>query len=86
MKLCLTNKTLTDERITLIENDNVVSDETELANIFNEHFSNIVSNLNVTRLPNITLTRFRVKRKKNIWNSLKYTRRYDQKLSFNRVP
>lgn len=66
MKLCLTNKTLTDERITLIENDNVVSDETELANIFNEHFSNIVSNLNVTRLPNITLTRFRVKRKKNI--------------------
>lgn len=66
MKLCLTNKTLTDERITLIENDNVVSDETELANIFNEHFSNIVSHLNVTRLPNITLTRFRVKRKKNI--------------------
>ena len=66
MKLCLTNKTLTDERITLIEKDNVVSDETELANIFNEHFSNIVSNLNVTRLPNITLTRFRVKRKKNI--------------------
>ena len=66
MKLCLTNKTLTDERITLIENDNVVSDETELANIFNEYFSNIVSNLNMKRLPNITLTRFRVKRKKNI--------------------
>ena len=55
MKPCLTEKTLKDERIMLIENEKVVSDETELVKIFNEYFSNIVSNLDIQRPPNITL-------------------------------
>ena len=52
---CLTDKTLKDERITLIETEKVVSDERELLNIFNEYFSNIISNLDIQRPPNINL-------------------------------
>ena len=55
MKPCLTDKTLKDERITLIENEKVVSDERELVKMFNEYFSNIVSNLDIQHPPNITL-------------------------------
>ena len=55
VKPCLTDKTLKDERITLIDNEKVVSDEKELVKIFNEYFSNIVSNLDNQRPPNITL-------------------------------
>ena len=47
MKSCLTAKTLKDERITLTENEKVVSGERELVKIFNEHFSNIVSNFDI---------------------------------------
>ena len=55
VKPCLTDKTLKDKRITLIDNEKVVSDEKELVKIFNEYFSNIVSNLDNQRPPNITL-------------------------------
>ena len=55
VKPCLTNKTLKDERTTLIENEKVLSDERELVKIFNEYFLNIVSNLDIQRPPNITL-------------------------------
>ena len=55
MKPCLTNKTLKDERITLIDYKKVMSDERELLKIFNEYFSNIVLNLDIERPPNITL-------------------------------
>ena len=44
VKPCLIDKTLKDEGITLIENKKVLSD-----------FSNIVSNLDIQRPPNITL-------------------------------
>ena len=55
VKPWLTDKTLRDDKITLIENEKVVSDEKELVSIFNECFSNVVSNLDNQRLPNITL-------------------------------
>ena len=55
MKPCRIDKTLKNERITLIENEKVVSDEKQLVKIFNEYFSNIVTNLNIQRPPNITL-------------------------------
>ena len=54
MKPCLTDKTLKDERITLIEKEKVVLDKRELLRIFNEYFSNIVSNLDIQRPPNTT--------------------------------
>ena len=41
---CLTDKTLKDERTTLIENEKVITDERGLVKIFNEYFSNIASN------------------------------------------
>ena len=41
VKPCLTDKTLRDERITIIKNEKVVSDERHLLKIFNEYFSNI---------------------------------------------
>ena len=55
MKPCLTDKELKGERITLIENEKVVSDERELVKIFNEYFSNIVPNLDIQRPPIIIL-------------------------------
>ena len=55
MKPCLSNKTLKDKRITLIENEKVVSNKRELVKIFNEYFSNIVSNSDIQRPPNFTL-------------------------------
>ena len=49
MKPCLTDKTLRDKRITLVENEKVASDEKELVNIFNEYFTNTASNLDIQR-------------------------------------
>ena len=46
MKPCLTDNTLKDERITLIER--------ELVKNFNEYFPNIVYNLDIQRPPDIT--------------------------------
>ena len=57
MKPCLTGKTLKDERLMLIENEKVVSDERELVKIFNEYFWNIVPNLDIQHLPSIILHR-----------------------------
>ena len=39
-----------DERITLVENNKVVSDESELVEIFNKYFGNIVQNLGIDGL------------------------------------
>ena len=52
---CLTDKTLKDERIILIENKKVVSKERELAKIFNEYFLNTVSNVETQSCPNNNL-------------------------------
>ena len=42
VKPSFTGKTLKDERITLVENNKVVSDESELVEIFSKYFGNIV--------------------------------------------
>ena len=42
VKPSFTDKTLKDERITLVENNKVVSDESELVEIFSKYFGNIV--------------------------------------------
>ena len=44
------DKSLKDEKITLVENDKIVSEDSELAKIFNDYFSNIVKNLNIERI------------------------------------
>ena len=49
VKPCLTDKTLRDKRITLVENEKVASDEKELVKIFNEYFTNTASNLDIQR-------------------------------------
>ena len=50
MKLCFTDKTLKDERITLVENKKVISNESELVEIFSKYFGNIVRNLGMVSL------------------------------------
>ena len=55
MKSCLTDKTLKGERITLIENEKVVSDERELEKIFEEYFSNIAPNFDIQHPASIIL-------------------------------
>ena len=47
-----THKTLKDERITLVENNKVVSDESKLVEIFSKYFGNIVQNLGIDGLTN----------------------------------
>ena len=51
-----TDKTLKDERITLVENNKVVSDESELVEIFSKYFGNIVQNLVINNLDTSKVT------------------------------
>ena len=43
-----------DERITLVENNKVASDESNLVEIFSKYFGNIVQNLGIDGLTNIS--------------------------------
>ena len=43
-----------DERITLVENNKVVSDESKLVEIFGKYFGNIAQNLGIDGLTNIS--------------------------------
>ena len=43
-----------DEKITLVENNEVVSDESELVEILGKYFGNIVQNLGIDSLNNIS--------------------------------
>ena len=54
VKPSFTDKTLKDERITLVENNKVVSDESKLVEIFSKYFGNIVQNLGIDGLKNIS--------------------------------
>ena len=54
VKPLFTDKTLKDERITLVENNKVVSDESKLVEIFCKYFGNIVQNLGIDGLTNIS--------------------------------
>ena len=47
VNLFVSDKVLSTERITLIENDKVINSDNETANVMNTFFSNIVFNLNV---------------------------------------
>ena len=47
VKSSFSDKSNNFESITLVENDNIVSDDNEVANIFNEDFSNLVEDLNL---------------------------------------
>ena len=47
VKSSFSNKSNNFESITLVENDSIVSDDNEVANIFNEDFSNPVEDLNL---------------------------------------
>ena len=52
VKPSFTDKTLKDERITLVEINKVVSDKSELEEIFTKYFGNIVQNLKTDDLTN----------------------------------
>ena len=54
VKPTFTDKTLKDERITLVENNKVVSDKSKLVEIFGKYFGNIVQNLRIDGLTNIS--------------------------------
>ena len=54
VKPSFTDKTLKDEQITLVENNKVVSGESKLVEIFSKSFGNIVQNLGINGLTNIS--------------------------------
>ena len=54
VKPSFTDKTLKNERITLVENNKVVSGESKLEEIFSKYFGNIVQNLGIDGLTNIS--------------------------------
>ena len=54
VKPSFTDKTLKEERIALVENNKVVSDESKLEEIFSKYFGNIVQNLGIHGLTNIS--------------------------------
>ena len=55
VKPSFTEKTLKEERITLVENNKVVSDESKLVEIFRKYFVNIVQTLGIDGLTLILL-------------------------------
>ena len=42
-----TEKTIKDQKITLVEKETVISEDCELAEVFNNYFENVVKNLNI---------------------------------------
>ena len=52
VKPSFTDKTLNDEKITLVEKNKVVSNESKLVQIFGKYFGNIVQNLGIDGLTN----------------------------------
>ena len=54
VKPSFTDKTLKNERITLVENNKVVSGESKLEEIFRKYFGKIVQNLGIDGLTNIS--------------------------------
>ena len=44
-----TEKTIKDQKITLVEKETVISEDSELAEVFNNYFGNVVKNLNIQR-------------------------------------
>ena len=52
LKPSFKDKTLTKERTTLVENNKVVSDESELVEIFSKYFGNIIQNQGIDYLTN----------------------------------
>ena len=51
VKPFLSDKTPSDEKITLIEKDKIIKTDTKTANVFNTFFSTIISNLNIPEYP-----------------------------------
>ena len=49
VKTLFSDKITYSEKITLIEGDKIVTDDSEIANIFNDYFSNIVINLEINK-------------------------------------
>ena len=50
VKPCFSDKYMKDERITLIEENEVISDDKSLAKVFNNYFGNIIKKMNI-KLP-----------------------------------
>ena len=53
LKPSSTDKSFKGERITLVENNKVVSDEIKLVEIFSNYFGNLVLNLGIDIVTNI---------------------------------
>ena len=68
VKPSFTDKTLKNERITLVENNKVVSGESKLVEIFSKYFGNIVQNLGIDGLTNISSDKDTVTIRKAIKN------------------
>ena len=49
IKVNFTEKTIKDQKITLVEKETVISEESELAEVFINYFENVVNNLNNQR-------------------------------------
>ena len=49
LNLILQKKTIKDQKITLVEKETVISEESELAEVFINYFENVVNNLNIQR-------------------------------------
>ena len=68
VKPSFTDKTLKNERNILVENNKVVSGESKLEEIFSKYFGNIVQNLGIDGLTNISSDKDTVTIRKAIKN------------------
>ena len=56
VKLLLSNKIISDEKITIVEGDKIIRSDEETAKVLNEFFSNVVTNLNIPQFNQIDRT------------------------------
>ena len=74
-----TDKILNDEDIIVVEDDKVITAETELAKIFKDHFENIVENLHIERPCKVDLD------KKSVVNAIKNISLYPSILKSKKI-
>ena len=53
VKPLLSNKIISNEKITIVEGDKIIRSDKETAKVLNEFFANVVTNLNIPQLNHI---------------------------------
>ena len=86
VKPLFSEKTMSTENITLVENNVIVSEDEKVANIFNSFFSNAVKNLNIEQYEHFSFDEyFLCKETENEDSVLRAIEKYERHLSVRKI-